>query len=162
MNVPFVTLILLPLADLILLLWIGRHTSLAFVLSLVITGVVAGSLLLRGAKRRSLRVLQSELASGNAPTTALLKVLSVIAAGALFIFPGVLTDLAAVVLLVPITRRLVGLWMARRFVVSRERRGSNDLDDGGREAAGRDRVIDVRAIDPPSEAGSNRDDVSAD
>ena len=44
---PLLLIVLLPLVDIVLLVWIGRHTSLGFALLLVAGGVAAGMALLR-------------------------------------------------------------------------------------------------------------------
>jgi UPF0716 family protein affecting phage T7 exclusion len=67
---PLLWIVVLPVVDLVLLIWIGRHTSLGFALVLVAGGAVAGMALLRRVSRVSLRTMQTDLGSGQAPLAA--------------------------------------------------------------------------------------------
>ena len=90
---------------------------------------MAGGLLLRRATRRSLRAVQMDLAAGRTPAEAIQKTLSELAAAILLIVPGVLTDLLALLLLVPISRRLVVVWLGRRMLSRIEVRGFSVFAD---------------------------------
>jgi UPF0716 family protein affecting phage T7 exclusion len=72
-------------------------------------------------------------------------------AGILLIVPGVLTDLLALVLLVPLGRRLLGLWLFTRLRGHVEVRGFSAFDDNPSEPAAHDRIIDVRVVDRSTE-----------
>jgi UPF0716 protein FxsA len=150
-------LLVIPLVDLILLVWIGRHTSGSFVLALILAGVLAGGFFLRRAAGHSMRVLQMDLAAGRAPVESMQRTISLVAAGVLLIVPGVLTDLLALLLLVPLTRRLVGLWIGSRVFRSVQVRGFSWNAGQAQETEGRDRVIDVQVVEPAPEALPHRD-----
>ena len=118
---PLLLIVLLPLVDIVLLVWIGRHTSLGFALLLVAGGVVAGMALLpcsvclrrlaalRPAKRSWPRERRPVFA-GIGPARRI----SHFAAGILLILPGVLSDGLAILLLIPWGRRLLGAWLITR------------------------------------------------
>ncbi len=148
---PLLWIVILPVVDLVLLIWIGRHASLGFALILVAGGAVAGTALLRRVSRVSLRTMQTDLGSGQAPLAAAGKTLSLLVAGILLIVPGVLTDLLALVLLVPLGRRLLGLWLVTRLRGHIEVRGFSAFDDNSSEPAAHDRIIDVRVVDRSTE-----------
>jgi UPF0716 family protein affecting phage T7 exclusion len=66
----------------------------------------------------------------------------------LLIFPGVLTDVVALLLLVPFTRAWLGAWLGSQWkghVDMHGFSGTTGRDDG---AVQRDNVIDVQVIDP--------------
>ncbi len=149
---PLLLIVLLPLVDIVLLVWIGRHTSLGFALLLVAGGVAAGMALLRRVSRVSLRVLQNDLATGKAPLAAAATTISHFAAGILLIMPGVLSDVLAILLLVPWGRRMLGVWLISRLRGRVEVRGFSAFDESTGEASPHDRVIDVRVVDAAPES----------
>ena len=104
---------LVPLAELALLIQIGRATNLWFTIGLVLlTGLIGASL----ARRQGLetwRNIREQLARGEMPTGSLLEGLLILIAGVLLITPGVLTDCVGFSLLVPKVReRLKGRLLA--------------------------------------------------
>jgi UPF0716 protein FxsA len=135
-----------PLVELALLLLIADYTSWQFTLGLVLVSGVAGAALSRYEGLRAWQRVHEMLDQGKVPGDPLLDAVLVLVAGALLITPGVLTDLAGLVLLVPPTRALVKRWLKRRFKtwVHVDRHGGKDQPSAG----GRDfdaRVIDVHA-----------------
>lgn len=108
----FIRLLLLfifvPALELIVLIQLFRTTGWQFSLGLIIiTGIVGSGL----AKMQGLKVwrsIQSDLASGKMPGDAVVHALLILIAGALLLTPGVLTDVVGFLLLVPLTRRIVG------------------------------------------------------
>ncbi len=149
---PLLLFVALPLVDLVLLIWIGRHTSLGFALSLVAVGAIAGVLLLRRLSHLSVRAVQNDLAAGRTPLAAVGKTAALFAAGVLLIVPGVLSDILAFALLTPLGRRFLGLWLAWRLRGHVEVRGFAAFD--GRETKGddHDRIIDVHVVDVPTDS----------
>jgi UPF0716 family protein affecting phage T7 exclusion len=155
MSRVLLSLVLLLFADLALLAWIGRHTSGTFVLAIVIASGAAGVTLLRSATRRHLRAVEANLRAGRSPGESVQAALATLAAAILLIVPGVLTDMLALVLLVPITRRVAGGWLSDRWAGRSALRGFAGSAEGIHDAAGRDRVIDARAVEPPRETPEN-------
>jgi UPF0716 protein FxsA len=144
---PLLLIVLLPLVDIVLLVSIGRHTSLGFALLLVAGGVLAGMALMRRVSRVSLRVLQNDLATGKAPLASAGTTISHFAAGTLLILPGVLSDVLAILLLVPWGRRMLGAWLITGLRGRVEVRGFSAFDESAGEAPPHDRVIDVHVVD---------------
>jgi UPF0716 protein FxsA len=64
---------------------------------------------------RTLRQIQLTLAQGQIPAEELIDGILIFVAGVLFLIPGVLTDLCALVLLIPYTRMHFKRWLRRRF-----------------------------------------------
>jgi len=111
-------LLLIPLFDILLLAavaqwWLGWVLTVAIV---VLTGLV-GLLLVRAEGRRAIRSIQRKLAQGEVPTDELIDGGLLIAAGAFFLTPGLVTDALALLIVLPPTR-----WPLRagvkRFVVT--------------------------------------------
>jgi len=111
----FFLLIALPVAEIALLIAIGRQIGLmATVILLLLTGLVGAFL----ARRQGLGVarrMQSEIAAGRAPAGQLVDGALILLAGVLLIVPGVLTDVLAFVSLLPTGRMLLKAWLRSRL-----------------------------------------------
>lgn len=95
---------LIPIIELALILWvntlIGPWPTLAIILVTGFSGALLGKL--QGLK--AWRKIKEELARGELPQDSILDGLAVLLASALLLTPGVLTDLAGFILLIPATR----------------------------------------------------------
>ena len=111
-----------PLLELALLLWIGRHLGVAATILLVLGTGVLGAWLARSEGLRALYRVREEMAGGRLPAEALLDGLLILVAGAVLLTPGLLTDLAGFALLLPPTRRVVRRALAERLRRALERR----------------------------------------
>lgn len=117
----WVLLVLMPLAEIVLLVVVGRWIGVWPTLGLLASGLVVGALVVRRAGRRAWRSLTeaAQAAQSGAesepvdaePTGAAMIGLG----GVLLMVPGYLTDLAALIVLLPFTRPwarrvLRGVW----------------------------------------------------
>jgi UPF0716 protein FxsA len=128
-------LALLPIADLLLLLYLGERFGAGPVLAWVIVAGLAGLYL---AKREGLRMLRSfrrAAAERRLPEEGVLSGVLALAGAVLLVLPGVVTDAIGLLLLAPPTRRGAVRFVRRRI----ERRLV--VVGGGRRA--RDAVIEV-------------------
>jgi UPF0716 protein FxsA len=100
----FVTL---PLVELYLLVWLGSVTKVWVPVLLVIVTGLAGAWLMKSQGRRALRDIRQEIEIGNIPHDALLDGLFILMGGILLLTPGMITDLAGILLLLPPTRSIV-------------------------------------------------------
>lgn len=111
--IPIVELaILIPLGE-----WMGFLPTVALI---VVTGI-AGAWL---GKRQGLKAwarITDDLSSGQLPSDSLLDGLAVLIACAFLVTPGVLTDVAGMILLVPAGRSPLKGYIKRRFKKSLER-----------------------------------------
>lgn len=99
-----------PLVELALLLWIGRHIGiLPTVLLIFFTGAL-GATLARHQGLSTWQRLEAALAAGRLPGRELVEGFLILLAGAVLLTPGVLTDVAGFLLLVPPVRR----WIVRQ------------------------------------------------
>lgn len=113
--------ILVPLVELVLLLYLADVLGWQHTLLLVIATGVAGTLLARSQGWRTWVRIRTELAAGQMPTESLLDAVLIFVAGALLLTPGILTDALGISLLVPwcragYRRRLVA-WFKSRFTI---------------------------------------------
>ena len=104
--------ILVPIAELILLIqlcrWVGLWPTLALI---VITGTLGAALASREGLR-AWRAFQDDLAQGRLPGRSILDGLSIFSGGALLLTPGLITDILGFSLVARPTRR----WIQNRIV----------------------------------------------
>ncbi|HWB11499.1 MAG TPA: FxsA family protein [Pirellulales bacterium] len=137
-------LTLLPLVELVLLVWLSAHTDWRLTVLFVLGTGALGAWLIRWQGWRAWRNIRDELARGELPAESIQDGLFILVAGLLLITPGVLTDVAGVVLLVPPFRRALGKWLRRRWRTTfavRSFSTGGGWEPGGREPDGT--VIDV-------------------
>ncbi len=106
---------IVPLVELLILIKIGGHIGALNTILLVIFTVLLGAMLVRVEGLRTLRQIQSSLAQGQLPAEELIDGVLIFVGGILLLTPGVLTDLFALVLLLPYTRMHFKRWLRRRF-----------------------------------------------
>jgi UPF0716 family protein affecting phage T7 exclusion len=140
--------LLVVIADLILLGVMVHYTSWLFMLAFVFASGVIGSWLLNNGLRRYLiKAGSSTPAQGMSGETFLLGAAARLAAGVLFIVPGILTDLAALLLLSPAGKGLVRFFIASLFGKMFSRPLNQDYFSGeSGERPAKDEIIDVRIV----------------
>jgi UPF0716 protein FxsA len=103
----FLLFTVIPFIELALLIKIGTMIGLfETILIIVITGM-AGALMVRSAGIGCLFRIQKNMDSGIIPTDDLFSGLLILVAGAFLLTPGLITDAAGFVLLIPASRELV-------------------------------------------------------
>ena len=131
---PLLALLLLVpvLAEITVFIVVGRWIGVLATLVLFIAIGVIGSLLLKRQGMRALREMQAALARGEPPAEPVAHAALLVLAALLLIFPGFLSDLMALPLLLPPVRRLVIRWLG----VQAKRRGGFTVWPGGRGPGG--------------------------
>ncbi|KGM30240.1 FxsA family protein, partial [Inquilinus limosus] len=104
---PLLALLLLVpvLAEITVFIVVGRWIGVLATLLLFIAIGVIGTLLLKRQGMRALREMQAALARGEPPAEPVAHAALLVLAGLLLIFPGFLSDLMALPLLLPPVRR---------------------------------------------------------
>ena len=92
------------MAELYILIKIGSHIGGFNTILLVVMTAVLGALLARRQSLRTLQQIQLSLSQGQIPAEELIDGVLILASGILFLTPGVLSDLFALVLLFSTTR----------------------------------------------------------
>ena len=153
----------LPLVELSLLLRIGEWLGAGATIALVITTGVVGAWLARREGVRTWGRVQADVAAGRMPGEELLHALLVFIAGVVLVTPGVITDMAGLLLLIRPAREVVAGRIRKRLagrmrfqtvgfgagtsdwtVDPTAERSSGGPESGGPERSG-GRVIEVRA-----------------
>lgn len=106
---------IVSLVELFILIKIGGHIGALNTILLVILMALLGAMLVRVEGLRTLRQIQTSLARGQLPAEELIDGVLIFAGGILLLTPGVLTDLGALILLLPYTRMHFKRWLRRRF-----------------------------------------------
>ena len=141
-------LIMVPLLELVLLLTLADVMGFKATLGVVIATGLLGAWLLRRQGLRTLRSIRSDLRGGRLPSNDLLDGVLLVAAGALLLTPGILTDLLGIALLIPATRAVFRRWLIGYFQTRwRVIRFPNGSDAPGRSSE----VIDSYVVPPPKE-----------
>lgn len=97
---------LVPLAELWILIEIGKVIGTVPTIILVLGTALLGALLVRSQGFYILREIRRELAQGLLPGEKLFDGLCVLIGGLLLVVPGLITDLGGFLLLIPYTRDL--------------------------------------------------------
>lgn len=107
--------VLVPFVELALLIWIGRWVGFLPTMALVLSTGILGAALARREGLRALTAIQAELAAGRIPGRSLMVGAAVLVGGAFLLTPGILTDVAGLLLLFPPSRNVVFRWVRRRL-----------------------------------------------
>ncbi len=114
----FLLFTIVPVVELALLIRIGGLLGFGPTVLLVIGTGAAGAWLARREGLRAWLAVRDELQGGGLPGESLVHALLILAAGVVLITPGVLTDIAGILLLVPPVRgRLIARvrnWLGRQ------------------------------------------------
>lgn len=110
LTLLFVTV---PLLELVLLVELGRVAGLVPTVVLVVVTGILGATLARREGLRTLARFRAAVAAGRMPHQEIVEGLLVLIAGAVLLTPGLLTDLAGFLLLVPPIRAAVGRRLSR-------------------------------------------------
>lgn len=148
---PLLALLLLVpvLAEITVFIVVGRWIGVLATLALFIAVGVIGSLLLKRQGMRALREMQAALARGEPPAEPVAHAALLVLAALLLIFPGFLSDLMALPLLLPPVRRALIRWLG----VQAKRRGGFTVWPGGRGGPGGGTVIDADYTEVRPEGG---------
>lgn len=116
---PFVILallILLPIAELAIIIKVGGVIGVVPTLLLLVGMAILGTIVLRLQGLAVLRKSQDALARGQVPVGSALDGLGLLMAAILMMAPGFLTDILGILLLIPWVRRHLGAWLVTQFV----------------------------------------------
>lgn len=125
-TVILILFVVLPITELALLLKVNEYLHLGGTLVLVVGTGVLGASLARWQGLRQLALIQQDLAEGRMPAPRLLDGLLILVAGVVLLTPGLITDTAGFVLLIPISRNWIKAWL-RRVLERKLRHGTIDV-----------------------------------
>lgn len=111
-----ILLLLIPLADAFLLIWVATWLGAVETVALVVLTALLGMVFVRAEGRRTIRKIQRAVANGEQPGDELIDGGLLIAAGAFLLTPGLVTDVIGFLLVVPPTRIVIRT-LLKRFVI---------------------------------------------
>lgn len=111
----FLAFTVIPFVELALLIELGRRLGTMPTIALVLLTGAAGAYLARWQGIWVLNRIRSELDRGRMPARELLDGLLILIGAALLLTPGLLTDTAGVLLLLPSTRHVIRAWVEGRL-----------------------------------------------
>jgi UPF0716 protein FxsA len=107
--------VLVPLVELAILIRVGGVFGFWPTMALVVTTGALGALLARSQGTRVLRAIQHDLAAGRPPAGHLVDGFLILIGGVLLLTPGLLSDIAGLLLLLPLSRGRLKSAVRARF-----------------------------------------------
>ena len=107
----FAAFVGVPLLEIAVFIAVGGQIGLWPTLAIVILTAIAGTTLLRWQGFTTLYKAREQMARGEVPVAELFDGLCLIAAGALLLTPGFVTDAVGLLLFIPPVRRQVQRWL---------------------------------------------------
>ena len=114
MPLLILVFIVVPLAELYVILKVGDLIGWLPTLAILVADSLLGSWLMRSQGRAVWRRFQQTMQAGRVPHREVLDGVLVIFGGAFLITPGFITDVIGILLLLPPTRALFRHWLIRR------------------------------------------------
>lgn len=115
----FLLFLTVPLIEMALLIWIGRHLGVLNTIGIVVVTAALGAYMARREGLRVWRALGDELRGGTLPRDTVIDGVLVLAGGLFFITPGLITDTVGFLCLIPVTRRglrgIIKAWLREKM-----------------------------------------------
>lgn len=108
-----ILLLLIPILEVYVLVQVGQEIGFFATLLLIIFSAVLGLQLMRSQGMSTLQRAQQSLMRGEAPTRVLLEGGMIWLSGALLLIPGLISDVFAILLLLPNLRAVLSGWVTR-------------------------------------------------
>ncbi|QEK11594.1 membrane protein FxsA [Crassaminicella thermophila] len=106
---------IVPLVELALLFKLNAYIGLFSTLGIVIFTGVLGAYLAKSQGREILFRIRYEMREGRLPGEELINGLCVLVGGAMLLTPGILTDTLGFILVIPITREVVKVYIKKKL-----------------------------------------------
>ncbi len=111
----FLLFALVPVAEIYVLVSVGGVIGVLPTIALVLSTALAGAYLARQQGMATLLRIRENLAQGFMPAEELLDGLLIFLAGMVLLTPGFLTDIAGLLMLLPVTRDMFKRWLRTKF-----------------------------------------------
>ncbi len=154
---PFLLFILVPLAELAILIKLGEVIGIAATILLVVATAVIGVSLLKRQGLAALSRARSDVETGEFPVESVVDGACLLVAGAFLLTPGLLTDTVGFSLLVPGVRRGLARWLFNKLMTSGHVHVGGFGAGGGRHGHDAPHQQDTPASDGPVIEGEYRD-----
>ncbi len=147
----FLLMLLLPVVEIYILVAIGHATSFWVPFAIVIGSMIIGTTVARHEGLRVLERIREDMNARRMPADSIVDAFLILIAGLLLIFPGVLTDIVGIALLIRPLRSLMKrgatAWMRRHVEVRVAGFGPQfGPNSANSSASGQDQIIDARVV----------------
>jgi len=146
--------LVLPLAELYLLLRFASVTGIPTTIGLVILTGVCGSMLAARQGSQAIRNFRTAISQGRVPSSEAVDGIMIAFAAALLLTPGLITDSLGIVLLIPWSRAKVRNWLIRRYSGRFKVVGYSSREPGDSGSPAHDDVVDA-TFRPSKEPAQN-------
>ena len=113
----FLAFLLVPLAEIWLLIKVGSIIGASWTILAVVGTAIAGAAMVRAQGMETIRRIQDSMHRGQAPAMEMLEGMALFITGALMLTPGFFTDALGFALLIPPLRRKLIKAILRRSIV---------------------------------------------
>lgn len=134
--------IAVPVAEIAVFVKVAQAIGGLATVALAVGGGLVGLALVRAQGGRALLRAQALVQRGEMPVAEMFDGLCLALAGGLLILPGFLSDLVAIVLVLPPVRAALKVWLARHFTVVASQGGASGGATQGTATYGAGTVID--------------------
>ena len=114
----FLIFVAVPLLELALLIKVGQLIGFWPTMAIIVATAALGVAVMRSHGLKTMQRAMAALAAGGMPVHSVADSTFVMLAGLLLISPGLMTDAAGLLLLIPPVRRVVSDWSMRRLLAS--------------------------------------------
>lgn len=111
----FILLAIVSALEILLFIFMAKKIGFLLTILLLVLMTAAGAWLAKKEGLHTYRLLQLQLSRGEIPSGVFLDGVCILAGGLLLLFPGFLTDVFGLLLLVPITRTTAKAFLLRWF-----------------------------------------------
>jgi len=116
----------MPILELVVLFKVHQAFGLGNTLAIVVFTGIVGAVLARAQGIMVMTAIQRDLAEGRMPAPRLMDGVMILIAGVLLITPGLITDSAGFLLLLPPVRAFIRAWL-RKTLEDKLRSGSTNI-----------------------------------
>ena len=127
MNTPLILIILIPLVEIYLFIKIGSSIGAFNTISLILITAIVGVYYARYEGLNTLKSAISQIVTNKLPIYEIISGTALAIASLLLIFPGFATDLIGLLLIFPVTRRIIFKKVSTKYKQSNK---SNDPIEG--------------------------------
>lgn len=126
---PLLLLLLFPALELVLFIQVGARIGALWVLVLIFASAALGLSLIRNYSVFNVAQLRQQLARGYVQPQQMSAGLWIAAAGILLVIPGFISSAFGLLLLLPVTRTLLGRWLSKRVLMMQASHHVKDVED---------------------------------
>ncbi|HKI60000.1 MAG TPA: FxsA family protein [Mariprofundaceae bacterium] len=124
----FALFILLPLAELYLLIEVGSGIGGFSTIALCLLTAAIGGMLVRLQGMQTLLQAKKLMDEGQPPAEQMLHGIMIASSGIMLFLPGFITDVIGFILLIPPFRNLLGRWLVGSMVIQQRRKNETIIE----------------------------------